>query len=479
MPERDRHVTRTGADYADAMSRLLPQGLAWPRHASSVLMQVVRGLTNIWGTFEFRASKLLEQESDPRTTVELLEDWERNWGLPDPCYEAPQTVGERQQALVLRMTLIGGVSRQFFIDLASSIGYTITITEYRPFFVAMDRCGDSRTYGVNASPNFLDSYTKVLAQFEGPDNATSFVDATGKPFTAFGNAHCDWGDKNYGASSLNSDGTTDGFSTPDHADFTIGTSDFAADGWFKCTAAAGTDRYIFSQNAGGGNAGISIQAWRESAASKISVRVCVGATAFTITGTTSFTSAVNTGWHHFAVTRSGTTMRLFIDGVQEGSATATGSINNVAAAFVIGADTAAGASSWLGWIDELRLSVGTPRWTANFDSTPTLPPMRDEFGKLVQAPSGDHNVAPGELSRWPSYGLGPLANRYYWTVHVGSTKLIWFRCASGQCGVDPHLIIGLADDLECLLNKWKPAHTQIIFDYAGLTGTGDPMAGTP
>ena len=82
MPERDRHVTRTGADYADAMSRLLPQGLAWPRHASSVLMQVVRGLTNIWGTFEFKASKLLEQESDPRATVELLDDWERNWALP-------------------------------------------------------------------------------------------------------------------------------------------------------------------------------------------------------------------------------------------------------------------------------------------------------------------------------------------------------------------------------------------------------------
>jgi uncharacterized protein YmfQ (DUF2313 family) len=88
-------------------------------------------------------------------------------------------------------------------------------------------------------------------------------------------------------------------------------------------------------------------------------------------------------------------------------------------------------------------------------------------------------VAEGELSAWPNYGLGPPANRFYWTVHVDQAKLVWFRCASGQCGVDPHLRIGTADDLECLLNRWKPAHTQIIFDYSGLSNPGDPMAGTP
>jgi uncharacterized protein YmfQ (DUF2313 family) len=48
---------------------------------------------------------------------------------------------------------------------------------------------------------------------------------------------------------------------------------------------------------------------------------------------------------------------------------------------------------------------------------------------------------------------------------------------SGQSGVDPHLRVGLADDLECLLNRWKPAHPEIIFDYSGLT-TGH-MAGRP
>jgi hypothetical protein len=39
-------------------------------------------------------------------------------------------------------------------------------------------------------------------------------------------------------------------------------------------------------------------------------------------------------------------------------------------------------------------------------------------------------------------------------------------------------MIGIADDLECLLNRWKPAHTEIIFDYSGLQDGGE-MAGTP
>ena len=265
----DQHVTRTGDDYADALSALLPQGQAWPRsfetedntpigRARSALMKVVRGLTGIWGDFELRASTLLEIESDPRSTVELLPDWERNFGLPDPCYQSPQSVSDRQRALVMRMTLEGAQSRAFFIEIAAQIGYTITITEYRPFFIAMDGCGDCRVYG------------------DGSD------------------------------------------------------------------------------------------------------------------------------------------------------------------------------------------------------------PMRNQWGQVIYNPIGVP-VVLDELSEWPNYGLcgADPDVRYFWTVHVTSASLTWFRCASGQTGVDPHLRIGLADDLECLLKKYAPGHTQIIFDYAGLSDPGDPMAGTP
>ena len=260
MPEIDRHIRRTGDDYKEAMLRLLPQGEAWPRHPESILYKVVQGLAAYWGFVDARAADLLERESDPRTTIELLPDWERNWGLPDPCYEAPQTIDQRQQALVMRMTMLGSASREFFIGVAAQIGYTITITEYRTFVVGIDSVGDARVYGEAGAPN---------------------------------------------------------------------------------------------------------------------------------------------------------------------------------------------------------------------------PPMRNVWGNPIMDARGDAYVKEGELSEWPYYGLGPDLNRFYWTVHVSGASLIWFRCASSQCGVDPHLRIGLADDLECLLNRWKPAHTTIIFSYSGLGSPADPMAGTP
>jgi len=260
--DRDRHLRRTGGDYRDAFLALLPQGQAWPKHAlDSVLWKTCDGLNNYWGHVDARAGDLLEQESDPRSTLELLPDWERAWGLPDPCYEAPGTIGERQRELVLRMTMIGAQSRDFFIYIAGWVGYDITISEFRPFMVGLDRCGDNRVYGDGSEPMYSDT-------------------------------------------------------------------------------------------------------------------------------------------------------------------------------FVLG----------------------------------YLP---------IYNPNGQY-VKDGELSEWPNYGLGPPENRFYWAVHVHKTSLIWFRTGGGggQTGVDPHLRIRRAEDLECLIERWKPAHTQIIWDYSGLEPS-DPMAGTP
>src|SRR6516162_2792503 len=148
----DRHVRRAGSEYRDAFLELLPQGQAWPKHSlDSVLWKACDGLNNYWGWVDGRAADLLEQESDPRTTVELLPDWERNWGLPDPCFAEPLSVHDRQVALVQRMTIEGGQSRQFFVDVAAQLGYTITITEYRPFMTGIDKVGDNRVIGTGAT----------------------------------------------------------------------------------------------------------------------------------------------------------------------------------------------------------------------------------------------------------------------------------------------------------------------------------------
>jgi len=83
---------------------------------------------------------------------------------------------------------------------------------------------------------------------------------------------------------------------------------------------------------------------------------------------------------------------------------------------------------------------------------------------------------PGNM-RWY---LGPPEMRFYWSIGVGQVKLTWFRTGpiGGESGVDPHLIIGMAGEVPCLLERIKPAHTQIVFDYSSLQ-LGGSMAGTP
>src|SRR6187200_2901675 len=110
----DKHVRRDGPDdYVAPLLNEFPQGLAWPRETDSVFYRTVRGLAQIWSYVDGRFADLLEIESDPRKTVELLPDWERAWGLPDPCWPVVQTIEERQQQLVFKITYKGGQSRAF------------------------------------------------------------------------------------------------------------------------------------------------------------------------------------------------------------------------------------------------------------------------------------------------------------------------------------------------------------------------------
>lgn len=226
----DQYVRRTGDDYGEAFAKLFPTGPAWPQDEQTVFQRVIRALAQIFGYVDERAGVLLQVESDPRSTFELLEEWERAFGLPDECVAEPLSIEDRRKALLNRMTSEGGQSRAFFISVAAALGYTITIREYSPFMAGISQAGDTRE-----------------------------DDVPGLPY----------------------------------------------------------------------------------------------------------------------------------------------------------------------------------RWEV-----------------------GDPNM------------------RFYWTVDVGATRLSWFRAGSGQAGIDPHLRIGLATDLECVFRRWKPAQTEVVFNYAGLADGGE-FAGLP
>jgi uncharacterized protein YmfQ (DUF2313 family) len=150
----DNHVRRTGADYTKALLALFPQGIAWPRNVTATLYKVTDGLAQVMGYVDDRSADLLEIESDPRKADEMLDDWERNFALPDICLPYPPvTQFDRRVALVAKMTMIGAQDRKFFTDLAASLGQSIDIQEYAPYMCGVSRCGDTRTslYGADSS----------------------------------------------------------------------------------------------------------------------------------------------------------------------------------------------------------------------------------------------------------------------------------------------------------------------------------------
>ncbi len=72
---------------------------------------------------------LLLKEMHPDTCYATLEDWERVLGLPEPCTGKLTIRPQRQQAVILKHAATGGLSRQYYIDLAAHLGFAITITE--------------------------------------------------------------------------------------------------------------------------------------------------------------------------------------------------------------------------------------------------------------------------------------------------------------------------------------------------------------
>lgn len=121
------------ADYFAQLKTLLPPGRLW-----SVLGQAGTRLSNLLDAFaqelaraDDRATDIID-ETDPRTTYELLPEWESFAGLPDTCSADEQTLAERQAALLERLTSTAGQTPQYFIDLAAALGYEVTVREHSP-----------------------------------------------------------------------------------------------------------------------------------------------------------------------------------------------------------------------------------------------------------------------------------------------------------------------------------------------------------
>ncbi len=131
-------VRLTAEDYAAQLRQLLPQGWAWPDDPGAVLQRLLAGFGGALSRTHDRALALL-REAHPETALELLPEWEREVGEPDDCAGPAQGLQLRRQRVVQKLTARGGQSRQFYVELAASLGYEIEIREYRPFVCGLSQ----------------------------------------------------------------------------------------------------------------------------------------------------------------------------------------------------------------------------------------------------------------------------------------------------------------------------------------------------
>lgn len=197
---------------------------------------------------------------------------------------------------------------------------------------------------------------------DGTNGSTTFTDVTGKTVTANGNAQISTAQSKFGGASGLFDGSGDRLTVPHSANLSFGAGDFTIECWIRPTA-FGAQQSIINK-----------QATLASATGYLLALSSTGAPSFYAGDSTngwdvSLVSGTNlsTGtWYHLAAVRSWNTFTLYVDGVSKATTTSSITVHDNANSLFIGTNTDGSTSSFNGYLDDIRLTKGVARYTANF-----------------------------------------------------------------------------------------------------------------
>lgn len=212
-----------------------------------------------------------------------------------------------------------------------------------------------------------DSYAKLLLHADG--TGATFIDSSNpaKTVTTNGNVTQSATQSKFGGKSAYFDGIGDYLRVPDSSDWNFGSGDFSIDGWIYPTNDAVVSQGIVTTMESQGSTDYYGYAVR---------RFNNGTITFWHSGgnaTTTSTAPINT-WSHIACVRSGTTLKIYINGIEGASVTNSSAINSYGSQPLIIGRTYSNYDGhyYTGYIDEFRITKSVARWTANF-IPPTAP----------------------------------------------------------------------------------------------------------
>jgi hypothetical protein len=219
-------------------------------------------------------------------------------------------------------------------------------------------------------PNF--AFNSLLLHGNGTNGSTVITDSSGSPktVTAFGNAQISTAQSAFpGGASIAFDGAGDYALTP--ADSTLSLdADFTIELWHYLVASSPNSAPLSS---GGYYTAGKNGNWYFLIRDSSVIFYSYDGQSNPISNQVSIPTSLNQ-WNHFAISRSGSTLRIFKNGIEIGSFTNTRAfVDGGASGLNIGRLTIYGNMN--GYIDDLRITKGVARYTANF--TPPTAPFPD------------------------------------------------------------------------------------------------------
>lgn len=212
-----------------------------------------------------------------------------------------------------------------------------------------------------------DLNTLLLLRFNGINGATSTTDSSkyARAVTISGSSAISTTQKKFGASSLSIPGASPSYiSVPTDAAFTNLGSSFTADLWVYFNSFTGASQTSTSipMTIGAFNPTGSDYDWGFGPLSsgKLAFSYWNGSAVQTISSTGTLSTGV---WTHIAFVKSGSTITLYINGVQDGSASLVGSIATTVVPLSFGNWNNTGQIN--AYLDEVRLS-NVVRYAGNF-----------------------------------------------------------------------------------------------------------------
>jgi hypothetical protein len=219
------------------------------------------------------------------------------------------------------------------------------------------------TLTIPTAPLTAITNTQLLTNFTN----AGIYDATSKnDLETVGNAQISTTQSKFGGSSMYFDGTGDYVASASSPLLALGTGNLTVEFWFRANS-VGTNQRIVQNTVGGFDSTSYIL--RINGSSKLEV-----AFAYPDVSASSTTTIANDTWYHVAMVRNGTSVKVYLNGVEEMSGTSSGNMSNQYA-YVGGYYNVGPAEYFTGYVQDVRITKGIARYTTAFTPPTTAFPL--------------------------------------------------------------------------------------------------------